>query len=335
MVRPIGSYFSWARSSDYRASTPTPNDVYSKRVPRQLLWQNATTSDKQNMDGRLVDKTRTENNPGEDCKVSPFQSLDGMQECFWLEDNLQYTRRQLNICSERLDQMCDSANHIREELEDVQKLLASLGKRGGAHRDMVEADATKELDGEQTRRLLSSQPQMIESYSDQSVTVQDAPTEFASCTTDPVQVADESEGNSVGKSSQPQQALGYPDMDRARLKSVEEESFQPDKSVEKDTTTSILNEYVAGSKDERHQQTRQPKQPSPSQQTCHPLTIPGTIPNEVEHQRTPRSLRATSRRTRPSHPLASKRASLKPVIGQKKVSQMTQFWSNMGTPLNV
>ncbi|KAJ4415549.1 hypothetical protein N0V82_007271 [Gnomoniopsis sp. IMI 355080] len=81
-------------------------------------------------------------------------------------------------------------------------------------------------------------------------------------------------------------------------------------------------------------------------------TIVGAVLNEEDHQRTPRSLRPpnpvqkrfpfasegepASRRLRTTHRQVSNRASLKPVIGQRKVSQMTQFWSQkMATDLNV
>lgn len=361
-MRPIGSYFGWTRGSDSRTSTPT--DTPSRRVSTQILWESSPTEE----------------------RLSPFRGLDGMQECFWIEGNLRHTGRQLDTCSERLNRMSDSAIHIRKELEDLQRILASMRTRGGggSRRDSRDT-APKDLDEKSPQSSPLPSPQKAESPPAQSIEFQDFSPKYASYTTASVQTIDESEVTSEEKATVPQHAPEYLNVLPEVLDSIEEESLPQNDTDEEDEdlTASSLPAEKAGSeedeqeeesqlsprsvelsalqegdapqdvaeeileKEEQRPQTPPPMLSSPPEQNHPSQTAAGSTIDDEEHQRTPRSLRPNPVQKRfpfaaaghsaaggsgTKHGMLSNRASLKPVIGQKKVSQMTQFWSQkMGT----
>lgn len=366
-MRPIGSYFGWTRGSDSRNSTPT--DTPSRRVSQQLLWD-ATSTDE---------------------RLSPFRGLDGMQECFWIEDNLRHTGRKLDTCSERLNRMSDSAIHIRKELEDLQNILASMRTRGGGARRDSRETGPKDLDGKSPQSSPLPSPEKIESPSAQSIEFQDISPESASYTTASVQTIDEREMIPDEKVSVPHQhAPEYLNVFPEILDSIEEECLPQNdtgEEEEEDLTVSSLSVEEAGSKEDKQEeesqqtprsvessalqedekalqdvaeanlekveeqpQTPRPMQLSPPEQNHTSQTAVESTIDDEEHQRTPRSLRpnpvqkrfpfaaaghSAAGGSRATRTMLSNRASLKPVIGQKKVSQMTQFWSQkMGTTLD-
>lgn len=375
-MRPIGSYFGWTRGSDSKTSTPT--DTPSRRVSQRVLWDAASPTDER--------------------QLSPFRGLDGMQECFWIEDNLRHTGRQLDTCSAKLHRMSDSAIHIRKELEDLQKILASIRTRGGsgARRD-VQDTAPKDLDEKLTPNSPLPGQEKIESTSPQSIQFQDISSESASYTTASIQTVDDREMITEEKASVAQHAPEYVNIFPDILGSIEEESLPqqdageedyddltaPDVPVEEAVTEEVVAEEAGLKKDKKEENSRQtcesvestalqgadalqdaeatpketdqpqtprPVQSSPSEQNLAPQTAAALKMDDEEHRRTPRSLRSNpvqkrfpfaaagnsaAGASRAGHPITSNRASLKPVIGQKKVSQMTQFWSQkMGTPLD-
>lgn len=362
-MRPIGSYFGWTRGSGSRNSTPT--DTPSRRVSQQLLWD-ATSTDE---------------------RLSPFRGLDGMQECFWIEDNLRHTGRKLDTCSERLNRMSDSAIHIRKELEDLQSILASMRTRGGGARRDARDNTPKDLDEKLPQSSPLPSPDKIESPPAQSIEFQDISAKSASYTTVSVQTMDEREVLTEEKASVPQHAPEDLNVFPEILDSIEEESLpQNDTGEEENLIALTLPAEEASSKEneqeeesqqssqsiessalqegdapqdvaeanlekeEEQPKTLQPMRLSPPKQNHPSQTAAGSTMYDEEPQRIPRSLRPNPVQKRfpfaaAGHSAAggsrapqtrlSNRASLKPVIGQKKVSQMTQFWSQkMGTTLD-
>lgn len=303
-----------------------------------------------------------------------------MQECFWIEDNLRHTGRQLDTCSEKLHRMSDSAIHIRRELEDLQKILASIRTRGGSgSRRDVRDTIPKDLDEKSTPDSPLPGPEKIESPSPQSIQFQDFSSESASYTTASIQAVDEREVIAEEKAPVAQHPPEYVNVFSEILESIEEESLSqkdagegenmsaPDLPVEeageeehkeeensRRTSRSVESTTVQKpdalkddneakfEKAEEKPQTLRPIQASTPEQNLIPQTAAASKMDDQEHQRTPRSLRPNPVQKRfpfataghsaagapkAGHPIASNRASLKPVIGQKKVSQMTQFWS--------
>lgn len=367
-MRPIGSYFGWSRGSDSKTSTPT--DTPSRRVSTQILWESSPT------EGRL----------------SPFRGLDGMQECFWIEGNLRHTGRQLDTCSERLNRMSDSAIHIRKELEDLQKILASMRTRGGGatRRDAPETEP-RNLEEQPKQSSPVPTPEKIESPSPQAIQFQDISPQSPSYTTASVQTIEEREVITGGMESPTHHVPEYLNVFPEILDSIEEESLPQNDALDEaeDLPKSSPLAEEGGSKEEQDEEdsqwtprsvessaalqeaddpqdvaetklkkeeeqlkTHRPVQPSPPEQNRPSQTAAGsTMVDEEEHQRIPRSLRpnpvqkrfpfsaaghSAAGGSRSTHTKLSNRASLKPVIGQKKVSQMTQFWSQkMGTAPDV
>lgn len=397
---PIGSYFSWARGSRSRPTTPAPSDRYSGRVTRTPSWQEAAIGDKQERYGRDVDSYRTRMRSGERPIMSPVRGLDALQECFWIEDNLRLTGRRLDLCSDRLDQMRDSAALIRQDLEDFQSLLASMEKRGKAHADVQLTEAQQEVGTEQGDKVKGTEGRLTEPPRAQSTTDQRQTSEPSPVEQPAVQPADQSlpglrklqsppeefpaeelpteeipaqsieieelvEGSAsyttapmeppatetlVESPPSPQRALRHLNSSTERLPTVEEEILRPVTTTANLDRTHLTQSVDDGATPDGKEQQQQSPQSlptnSPQERSLRP-TVAQTKSDEKQQQQqqqTPRSLRSKAvqkrfpisvqgppptRGPKAMHNLAPRRASLKPVIGMNKVSQMTQFWSKM------
>lgn len=147
----------------------------------------------------------------------------------------------------------------------------------------------------------------------------------------------------------------YPPLDAFQQTSNEVEHQEsphsiPSTSFEEDHTPQAAILKIPEEEEEQQQpQKSRSARTSSSEQGYLTHTVAGVASNEEGHQRTPRSLRPNPvqkrfplaragqppiARSGTTQTLVAKRASLKPVIGQRKVSQMTQFWSQKETNLD-
>lgn len=391
MVLPIGSYFSWARGAEPKPPAPTPEDRYSRRITRNLSWQQPATGDKQERYGQLVGSMRMGKKLGErPVTLSlPTRGLDGLQECVRIEDNLRRTSRHLDTCSERIDEMRDSAIHIRQELEGLQQLLATMGKKA-VRRDTVHVGAEDfvikrvGVVDDPTERPPSATPQRVESHpaqcspvqqtmaespqvesppvepiQTQQIPAQESPaesplaqsiepeqtfTESASYTTSAIQRS--ATETRIEKPPSSQSALVELNTSAESLVRISEESSRPDDAVDMDLTPTDQPRGVASSDQKTQQQQQAPRfsRTRPSQEESLVQNTTQLTPDENKHRQTPRSLRSNpvqkrfpiqsgdplfTRVPKDTSILTPRRASLKPVLGSNKVSQMTQFWSKM------
>ncbi|KAJ4388027.1 hypothetical protein N0V93_008632 [Gnomoniopsis smithogilvyi] len=267
-MRPIGSYFGWARGSDSRTSTPAPDDLHPRRTSRQLSWQKSPSEGKK----------------------PPFRSLDGLQECFWIEDNLRHTGRQLDTCSERLHGMCDSASRIREELEDLKRMLAAMRTKGGARRDMRDSGSKDSIESP-SERPLSFETWTVESSPTQSIQYRETSDETTSYTIASVHTAGESEDTTLEMPLSPQHAPEYLEIFPEILESIEEEDLPFNSVSEAELAASNPVDDVNTMKEEETQyQTPLPVQSSSSHGIDPPQNTHSGDADSEEHQQNPKDV---------------------------------------------
>lgn len=163
-MSPINSYFSWGRRSGPRASTPSSLEDASHARSLSSAPTTPSTGGRQKTSQRLLRSRPSENVIN--ASATPRRGPDEVHECFSIENNLRKTRHRLDACAFQIDIMQISAINIRQDLESLQRALASMGERATTTEELPAArvPASRSLEEVEDQETLSSSPTSVAEY---------------------------------------------------------------------------------------------------------------------------------------------------------------------------